>query len=90
MQGHAEREHIVFQNYEWIRDVCSRLPAHTALFWDLDAGPGTWQYMKEAGVSEDALHRGTDGDLNRVLGQRRRGTRLVVIVGHGGILYEFV
>lgn len=87
-EGHAEREQIVFENFEWIRDVCSRLPARTALWWD--AEQNAWQYMKEGPLYDDAKRRGTVVQLDEALKQRRRGKRLVAIVAHGGVLYQFV
>ena len=83
----GQREQIIFDNFEWIKDVCSRLDRGVCLWWE----PGNqWTYKKESKVIQESRANGTAAQLAEVLGRRPRGKRLVCIVAHGGTLYEFV
>ncbi len=84
-EGHAEREQVIFLEFEWIRDACRRLPAKHGLMFD-----GQWKYMTEEALKSEAKSRGTVEQFKEALKERRRGKRLVAIVAHGGVLYEFV
>lgn len=87
-EGHAEREQLVFENYEWLRDVCSRLPLHYAIWLEVEGN--AWKYVTEEAVKGLAKVHGTQAQFAEALKQRRRGRRLVAIVAHGGVLYQFV
>lgn len=83
--GHAERQQMLFEEFEWVNGTCRRLPTGYGLIWD-----GQWKYMDEKALKSDAKARGTKAQFEEALKDRRRGKRLVAIVGHGGVLYEFV
>lgn len=76
---------MIFNNLDFVQDVCSRLPPRWALVWNEG-----WKYVKEADVMDDAAERGTTGDYAKALMERRRGSRLVAIVAWGGVLYRFI
>ncbi len=85
-EGQAEREQMIIDEFDFVRDVCSRLPPRWGLEWTGTA----WQYKKEEEIAIEANEIGLLGQFEEALKQRRRGKRLVVIVAWGGVLYQFV
>lgn len=81
----AERRHIIFDNFDFIKDMTSRLPPGYGLVWE-----GMWSYRPDEWIMRRAVDENRASDYAKALSERRRGQRLVVIVAAGGVLYQFV